>query len=156
MTTASTRTIEKVVSYLSVAESPLRVSELVALTGLSTNTVRAALDAVGESDGRYPAAYVLREDIPESLRKRHRSLDMSGFTEGVIVPYDSYDRWIEHWPKIREVLDGLAERPVPEDDPAVLYRVAALAARLFSSLAYDIEQVKNQPDWYIQLGGLEQ
>jgi len=143
--------LNKVVVALASAGEPVTLAELVIRTKLSRNSVRTAVERVGLSDGGFPARWSLKDKI--ELYTPPRALEMLDITDDVAVPYVHYDDWMDRWGAIEIVAARSSERPDASTSPKELYERIHQAARVFSSLAYDLQQVKDSPDWFQRIGG---
>lgn len=142
----------KVIVALRSIGRPMLVSELVQFTGLTTNTVKAVLRERGHAETGYPARWRLAADVIHPRR-----LDTVKTQPYVEVPYLEGRDWIRKLQSVKvrrllAVLPYLGEVD-PNGDPMQFYRDVAEAASLLGSLAFDVQESMQGPDWYERLGG---
>lgn len=149
---ASKESTIKVVTALRSLGRPMLVSELVRFTGLTTNTVKAVLKERGHADPGYPTRWQLAADV---IIPRRLSTMRVGDVP-VEVPYKRAQNWVEEVHKVKfqravRHLDQLDLRP--EADVQLLHQRVSEAASLFASMAFDIQEAMEGPDWFERLGG---
>lgn len=137
----------------------LTVRELVTFTGLSYNTVKRSLIELKATEvpSSWPTQWALPVGITqvvETAIDTQRSIAKSNSV--VKVEYDSKGNWPGRWEAARS--DALAVLRAQtflgkHSDPAEMQKVFADAARIFASMAYDLKQVQDSPDWLDLLDG---
>lgn len=151
----SRETNAKVISALRSIGRPALVSELVAFTGMTTNTVKSVLRERGYAEPGYPTRWSLAADVIHPRR-----LDTVKTQPYVEVPYLEGRDWHKKLQSVavRRVLNkmvALSAVPpgAPGDKPEKIYEAVAEAAALLGSLAFDIQESMQGPDWFERLGG---
>lgn len=125
------------------------IKELTVKAGVSPNTVRTALDHLGAvSDGFHPAGWT-------KVAKTKQASLATKSQPTVSVPLDIDGDWVNRWEKARQRVGSrfATTEIMAESDPKELCSLFLDAAKIFSSIAYELEQIKDKPDWFELLGG---
>lgn len=142
-------TMLRVGSVLKATDYPLTVQEIAEIAELSQNSVRAALPKLNATtDGNHPARWTkYKKTKAPSLAGRKK--------ETVAVALDTAGNWIARWDAARQrVGSTLATTAIrPDSDPQELLVLFTDASRVFASIAYALQQVRDKPDWYQTMGG---
>ena len=147
---ASKESTIKVVTALRSLGRPMLVSELVRFTGLTTNTVKAVLKERGHAEPGYPTRWQLAADV---IIPRRLSTMRVGDVP-VEVPYKRAQNWAEKHVELGQLADKLGNLPPkPTDDIRLLHKLVADAATIYASMAFDIQEAMEGPDWFERLGG---
>jgi hypothetical protein len=143
----SKRLQASVLDTMRMIGEPMSVTELSKVIGKSRQAVRHALQESGAVviDDSRPVLWALPEgmSITKRVPGKHNEVEYVVSTK---ASSNFVDIWNKQREKIGASITGLAIEP--STDPGdMAVQLGSLAGSL-AALAYDLEQVKNMPDWY--------
>lgn len=144
----SVTTTERVGNALAQSARALSAPEIGRITGKSYNTVRFALERLGalRSEGK-PAVWTL----PTEMRAILRGATPTDLLVRAVDPEHIVQRWNA---KRDDFCAELARVYIsPQANPQTLITNLTEAASNLATLAYELERVKMNSDWYNQLIG---
>lgn len=144
----SDRLKNQVLEAMRTIGKPASTGDIAALVGRSPNSVRIALrEVAAQQDGSYPLLWSLPQTNGMTVSRRVFSKHTD--VEYVVSAKKQSDI-VSVWNKQREAVgNALAALEIERgiDVKKISEQVGTLAGSL-ASLAYDLQQVSDRPDWY--------